>query len=88
MIAWNSLFGVDVPLTERPGGWFAQAGTENCHRVNFLNSFFFWVLFSLFAVANQLPGFSITRLASVEDFFNVNIFFDCKYNCEYKRFLI
>ena len=28
-------FGVDVPLTEKPGGLSAQAGTENCPRVNF-----------------------------------------------------
>ena len=32
-----------------------------------------------FTIANQLPGFSISRLANVEDFFNVNIFFKCKY---------
>ena len=33
-----------------------------------------------FAIATQLPGFSISRLANVEDFFNVNIFFKCKLN--------
>ena len=33
-----------------------------------------------FAIANQLPGFSISRLANVGDFFNVNIFFKCKLN--------
>ena len=27
----------------------------------------------------SIPGFSISRLANVEDFFNVNIFFKCKY---------
>ena len=27
--------GVNVLLTEKPGGWFAQAGTETCPRVNF-----------------------------------------------------
>ena len=32
---WNNPFGVDVPLTEKPGGLFAQAGTENYPRVNF-----------------------------------------------------
>ena len=25
LIVWNNLFGVDVPLTEKPGGWYAQA---------------------------------------------------------------
>ena len=29
LIVWNNLFGVDDPLTEKPGGWFAQADTEN-----------------------------------------------------------
>ena len=33
-----------------------------------------------FAIATQLPGFSISRLANVEDFFNANIFFKCKLN--------
>ena len=28
----------------------------------------------MFAIANQLPGFSISRLANVEDFFNVYIY--------------
>ena len=35
LIIWNNPFGVDVPLTEKPGGWFAQVGTDNCPRVNF-----------------------------------------------------
>ena len=35
LIVWNNPFGVDFPLTEKPGGWFAQAGTENCPRLNF-----------------------------------------------------
>ena len=35
LVVWNNPFGVDVPLTEKPGGLFAQAGTENCPRVNF-----------------------------------------------------
>ena len=34
----------------------------------------------IFAVANQLPGFSNGRLANVKDFFNANIFFKCKLN--------
>ena len=29
--------------------------------------------------SKSIPGFSISRLANVEDFFNVNIFFKCKY---------
>ena len=44
--------------------------------------------FHIFAIANQLPGFSIGRLANVEDSFNVNIFHKCKYKCEYKKFFI
>ena len=35
LIVWNNPFGVDVPLTEKPGSSFAQAGTENCLRVIF-----------------------------------------------------
>ena len=42
----------------------------------------------IFAIAKQLPGFSINRLASVEDFFNVFIFFKCKYMCKHKRLFI
>ena len=29
--------------------------------------------------SKSILGFSISRLANVEDFFNVNIFFKCKY---------
>ena len=29
--------------------------------------------------SKSIPTFSICRLANVEDFFNVNIFFQCKY---------
>ena len=29
--------------------------------------------------SKSIPGFSTSRLAIVEDFFNVNIFFKCKY---------
>ena len=36
------------------------------------------MLFSLFCYSKS--GFSISRLANVEDFFNVNIFFKCKLN--------
>ena len=38
----------------------------------------------IFAIVNQLPCFSINRLANVEEFFNVNIFWKCKYKCQYK----
>ena len=38
--------------------------------------------FHIFTVVNQLPGFSISRLANVDDFLNVNIFFNCKYKCK------
>ena len=44
--------------------------------------------FHIFAIANQLPGFSISRLPNVDDFFNANIFFKCKYKYEYKRLFI
>ena len=47
----------------------------------------FFFFFHIFAKAHHLPGFSIDRLASMEHFFNVNIFFKCKYKCEYKRFI-
>ena len=54
----------------------------------FLN-FFLRVFFHIFAIAVQLPGFSISRLANVEDFFfNVKIFFKCKSKCEFKQVLI
>ena len=29
--------------------------------------------------SKSIPGFSISILANMEDFFNVNIFFECKY---------
>ena len=55
-------------------------------QVLFLKSLFFQVSFSrIFAVANQLPGFSITRSANEEDFFNVNILIKIKYKFKYKR---
>ena len=51
-------------------------------------SFFFSCFSHIFAIVNRLPGFSISRLANVLDFFNVNLFFECKYKCEYKRLFI
>ena len=35
LIVWKNPFGVDVRLTEKPGGWLAWARTENCPRLNF-----------------------------------------------------
>ena len=43
-------------------------------------SSFFRCYCHVFAKVNQLPGFSISRLANVDDFLNVNIFFKCKLN--------
>ena len=44
----------------------------------FIKIFFFSRCFSyIFAITNQLACFSISRLASVEDFFNVYIYFKC-----------
>ena len=55
----------------------------------FLKTLFFFKCFSyIYTIANQLPGFSISRSANVEDFDNVNVFFKCKYKCEYKRLFI
>ena len=81
LIVWNNPFGVDDRFTEKPDCWFAQAETENCPWVKFLKmSLFFRCYSHFFAVTNQLPGLSISRLASTEDFFNVDIFFKCKLN--------
>ena len=38
-----------------------------------------WLLIKKTKCSKSIPGFSISRLANVEDFFNVNIFFKCKY---------
>ena len=55
----------------------------------FIKTFSFSRCFSyIFAIANQLAGFPTSRLASVEDFFNVYICFKCKYLCEYKQLFI
>ena len=51
---------------------------------SFLKIFFSFRCFSLnFATAKQLSDFSISRPGNLEDFFNVNIFFDCKYKCDF-----
>ena len=44
------------------------------------------MFFHIFTIANQLPGFSISRLANVEDFLNVIIFFNCKCKCKHNNF--
>ena len=49
---------------------------------------FFRCFTHIFAITKQLSGFSISRLASVEDFYNVHIFFKCKYMCKYERLFI
>ena len=38
-----------------------------------------WLLTKKIKCNKSIPGFFISRLANVEDFFNVNIFFICKY---------
>ena len=43
-------------------------------------SFFLRCYSHFFVIANQLPGFSIRRLANVGNFFNINIFFKFKLN--------
>ena len=44
-------------------------------QILFLNFFSFRCFFHIFTVANKLPGFSINRLANVEDFLDANIYF-------------
>ena len=52
--------------------------------MHFLSLKFFslGVFLHIFTLTNQLLGF---RLANVENFFNVNVFFNCKYKYEYKQ---
>ena len=38
------------------------------------------VMLTFLAIATQLPGFPISGLANVENFFNINIFFKFKLN--------
>ena len=40
------------------------------------------VILAFFAIPTQLPGFSISRLANVEDFFDAHIFFKSKLNIQ------
>ena len=51
-------------------------------------SFLFKCFSHIFAIVNQLPGFSIIRLTNMKDFLNVNVLFKCKYRYEYKRLFI
>ena len=53
---------------------------------SFLKVFSFGCFLNIFTVANKLSGFSINKLANVEDFLNANVFLNCKYKCEYERF--
>ena len=66
--------------------FFLRRNQENDLHKQELKSVPFGCFFHIFTVANQLPGFFISRLANVEDFLNVNVFFNCK--CEYKQFFI
>ena len=51
-------------------------------------SFFFSCFSHIFVIAN-LPGFSISKLANVEEFLvHINIFSKCNYICEYKRLFV
>ena len=44
---------------------------------------------NIFAIAiNHLSDFYISRSANVEDFLNINVFFNGKYKCNYKRSFI
>ena len=54
--------------------------------VSFLNLFSFGGSFPIFTVANKLPGFSINRLANVEDFLNAKIFLIVNINVSMKNF--
>ena len=55
-------------------------------QILFLKLFSFGCFFLIFAVANKLPGFSISRSANAENFLKANIFLNCKYKCEYEKF--
>ena len=66
----------------------SQSDILSKHVGPFLKISLFRCFSHIFAIANQLPGFSISRLAKCRGIFNVNIFFKCKYKCEYKRFFI
>lgn len=83
---WNNTynpFEADLPHAEKLGCSFAPAETENSSwrmtfqvtmRVILLKVFFFLRCFSqIFAIANQSPAFSISRLPNMENFWSVNI---------------
>ena len=87
-------FGVDVLLTEKPGLHKQKLKTVPQRNLRkdagpFIKTFFFYrCLCHIFAIGNQLAGFSTCRLASVEDIFNVYIIFKCKYICKYEPLFI
>ena len=58
----------------------SQILSKNADTFLEISFFFFRCYCHFFAIVNQLPGFSIGRLANVGKFFNVNIFFKCKLN--------
>ena len=49
-------------------------------------SLFFRCFSHIFVIATQLPPFSNSRFAKVKEFFNVNIFFKCKYKSDFYMF--
>ena len=58
-----TLFQANVPLMEKPGGWFflAKCVKNTCGTVTFLLKMSLpQVFFTHFEGKNQLPGFSIT----------------------------
>ena len=75
-------------------GAILMALQHGCSLVNLLHIFrtlfsmdtyeglllFFRCFSHIFTMANELPGFSISRLANVKDFFNVNVFLNVNTN--------
>ena len=55
---------------------------------HFLKISSFRYLFHIFAIADQLSSFSISRLANVEEFFNANIFLNININLSIKDYLL
>ena len=58
------------------GGWSLKVGWQFAMRGIVAYKL---VAYKKTKCSKSIPGFSISRLANVEDFFNVNIFFKCKY---------
>ena len=59
------------------GGWSLKVGWQFAMRGIVAYKL---VAYKKTKCSKSIPGFSISRLANVEDFFNVNIFFKCKLN--------